>query len=937
MTDPTEMSNPFPGLRPFGPEENHLFFGREQIVDQLLSRLRETRFLGVIGSSGCGKSSLVRAGLIPSLHGGFMTRAGSSWRVAVMRPGIDPLGKLAESLSQADVLGKQASPDEPSAVLTEVTLRRGDLGLVDCVRLARLPQEDNLLVVVDQFEELFRFKSSGHSENARDEAVAFVKKLLSAAEQQELPIYVVLTMRSDFIGDCSEYPGLPEAINQGQFLVPRMTREQLRSAIAGPILVAGGEIAPRLLIRLVNDVGDDPDRLPVLQHALMRTWDHWQRFRSGDEEVDIQHYEAIGTIEHALSSHADEAYEELGSDHAKAIAANVFKALTDTTSDNRGIRRPTDVRQLGLIAEAGIPDIAEIIDVFRRLERSFLMPPIDVPLKSKTVVDISHESLMRTWDRLIAWTQEERASARKYLVLARAARRYEQGRGGLWHDPDLAIALKWRDETQPTQAWAERYDPAFERAMSFLDESKTERDRQVAEKRSARRRKLQAAWSVSVALLVFALYAYVQQQRAEHEQQRAEQYFQLAASAVDEMLADVALEELLERYPQSEDLRRQLLEKASEFYQELRQDPSADPNLRLEIASAQRRLGIIYDRQGMREKAEAAHLEGIKQLSGLSSEFPDQPLFQYRLGEAYDWLGEQFRPYDSHRAEESYDKALVLQRQLVGKYPDNPDYRYELGRTLNNRGILLGDQSDRAASAEESYNEGIDLFQSLHDQRGSPLDTFRLVRTKNNLARLLRENKRYAEAESGFGEAIVLAKELTGKDPEKRAYRETLARLYNNLGNLQLTMSDFESALEANTEARKLLEGLAAPVYGLQDELANTNNQRGVILKGAKRTEEAEGAFQAAIVEYQRLERDFDGFFEDPLFNHRYGLVLANLAILYSEAGRVDDAITYISQAIEYFDNAVNSSASSSDYEGLLSWAEDRRRKWQDARETQEQ
>ena len=930
MTDPIEMSNPFPGLRPFGAEENHLFFGREQIVDQLLARLRETRFLGVIGSSGCGKSSLVRAGLIPSLHGGFMTRAGSSWRVAVMRPGIDPLGKLAESLSQSDVLGQQASPDKPSAVLTEVTLRRGDLGLVDCVRLARLPQEDNLLIVVDQFEELFRFKSSGGSEGARDEAVAFVKKLLSAAEQETFPIYVVLTMRSDFIGECSEYPGLPEAINQGQFLVPRMAREQLRSAIAGPILVAGGKITPRLLIRLLNDVGDDPDRLPVLQHALMRTWDHWQRFRSGEKEVDIQHYEAIGTIEHALSSHADEAYEELETDNAKTIAANVFKALTDTTSDNRGIRRPTTVRQLGLITEAGIPEIAEIIDVFRRPERSFLMPPIDVPLKSKTVVDISHESLMRTWDRLIAWTKEENASARKYRVLARAARRYEQGRGGLWHDPDLAIALKWRDETQPTQAWAARYDPAFERAMSFLDESKVEKDRQVAEKRKARRRKLQTAWGISVVLLAFAGYAYVQQQRAE-------KHFNTAQRAVNDMLADVFIEEKLADMPQTEELRQQLLEKARKYYEELSQDPAADPNLRLEIASAQRRLGLIYEMQGQREQAEAAHMAGVDQLQDLRDEFPDRPLFQHRLGEAYDWLGEQFRPYDSRKAEESYDKALALQRELVNKYPDNPDHRYELGRTLNNRGILLSDQRDRVSAAEESFSEGIDFFQSLRDRRGDPLDTFRLARTKNNLAGLLRDNKRYAEAESRFGEAIVLIKELIDDDPEKRAYRETIAKLYNNLGNLYLEEKKFEPALAANTEARKLLEGLATPVHGLRNELANTNNARGLILSAAKRTEEAEEAFQAAREEYRQLERDFDDFIEDPDLNDRYGLVLANLAILYLEAGRTDDAVTHISQAIEYFNNAVNSSASSSDYEAHLSWAENSRRKWEDARETQEQ
>ena len=454
MTGDTESFNPFPGLRPFGPEEGHLFFGREPIVDGLLKRLRETRFLGVIGSSGSGKSSLVRAGLIPSLHSGFMTTAGSSWRVAVMRPGSDPIGNLAEALNQKDVLGDATEAQGASPLLTEVTLRRSSLGLIECVRLARLPREDNLLIVVDQFEELFRFKHHDQSEHARDEAIAFVKRLLSVAFQCDEPVYVVFTMRSDFIGDCIEYPGLPEAINAGQFLVPNMTRDQLRSAITGPILVGGGEIAPRLLVRLLNEVGDDADRLPVLQHALMRTWDNWQAVRTGTEPIDIQHYEAIGTMEHALSAHADEAYDELSSDRERSIVATVFKAITDTRSDTRGIRRPTTVQRLCLIAKADTDELAAVVNVFRQSGRSFLMPPFDKPLLPDTVVDISHESLMRIWDRLIAWTEEESRSAQIYLRVARAAARYEQGTTGLWRDPDLTIALNWREEAAPTEAWA---------------------------------------------------------------------------------------------------------------------------------------------------------------------------------------------------------------------------------------------------------------------------------------------------------------------------------------------------------------------------------------------------------------------------------------------------------------------------------------------------
>ena len=142
--------------------------------------------------------------------------------------------------------------------------------------------------------------------------------LLLEAASSEYPIYVVMTMRSDFLGDCSQFPGLPEAINRGQYLVPRMSRDERRSAIAGPVAVAGGEISPVLLTRLVNDVGDNPDQLSILQHALNRTWAEWQR-EGGTGAMDLPHYEAIGTMSHALDLHAETAFAELRDERQKTI------------------------------------------------------------------------------------------------------------------------------------------------------------------------------------------------------------------------------------------------------------------------------------------------------------------------------------------------------------------------------------------------------------------------------------------------------------------------------------------------------------------------------------------------------------------------------------------------------------------------------------------
>lgn len=447
------IKNPFPGLRPFETDEYRLFFGREGQADELIARLSRSRFLAVVGTSGSGKSSLIRAGLMPALRGGMMKGAGSGWRIAVMRPGGNPIENLATELARKDVLSEagMGMSDEEAEAVIESTLRSGALGILNVARQARLGEHEKLLLVVDQFEELFRFRAA-HEGASADEASAFVKLLLEAAHQRELSIYIVLTMRSDFLGDCAQFQGLPEAINDGQYLIPRMTRDERRFAVTGPVGVTRGKISEPLINRLLNDVGDNPDQLPILQHALMRTWEHWQANRRDGEPIGLEHYEAIGTMSDALSRHADEAYNELPDDKSRKIAEVLFKALSERGADNREIRRPTRLSTICEITGASVAEVIAVIDIFRKGSRSFLMPPIGTPLHADSVIDISHESLIRNWQRLKTWVNEEATSVRIYRRVAETAVLHREGSEGLLQEPGLSFALDWRDKSHPTAA-----------------------------------------------------------------------------------------------------------------------------------------------------------------------------------------------------------------------------------------------------------------------------------------------------------------------------------------------------------------------------------------------------------------------------------------------------------------------------------------------------
>jgi len=561
--------NPFPGLRPFDVDESHLFFGREGQIDEILRRLRQHRFLAIVGTSGSGKSSLVRAGLLPSLYSGFMVQAGSSWRVAVMRPGDSPIANLAQALNAPDVFGMEGEEARLYNFFTETSLRRGALGLVEVAQQSNMAAHENLLVVVDQFEELFRFKQSLHHKDAGDEASAFVKLLLEAVAQESVSIYVVLTMRSDFLGDCSQFRDLPEALNDSQYLVPRMTRDQRKSAIECPVAVGGATIAPRLVNRLLNDMGDNPDQLPILQHALMRTWDVWEQDHAPGEPIDLRHYTATGGMAKALSNHADEIYHGLPDDRSRQICELMFKRLTEKASDGRGIRRPTRVSDIAAVAGATAAEVIAVANAFRGPGKSFLMPPVTQELNEHTLLDISHESLMRVWERLDEWVEEEGRSARIYRRLAETASMYEQDRAGYLRDPELGIALKWREETQPNGAWATRYDAAFEPTMAFLDGSVEARDRELIEQKRAQQlevRRLQLSIGVLVVLVIFALGATIKALTTQAHARKGEINAEIFAQSLyaknllnshlelDSLIEAIAVGQRVQKAPQSGEL-----------------------------------------------------------------------------------------------------------------------------------------------------------------------------------------------------------------------------------------------------------------------------------------------------------------------------------------------------------------------------------------------
>ena len=482
------VKNPYPGIRSFNVDESHLFFGREKQIKEISETIKVNHFAAISGASGSGKSSIVKAGLIPLFLKEF-----DNLEYIIFRPGNSPLKNLANEFIHYFVnLGL-----ERKIVKKEVTeLYRNPNALEQIFTAFSI--KNKFLIYIDQFEEIFRYRDNEFITNTEESSDIFIQNILNATKSTKIDVFVVFSLRSDFLSDCTVFPGLPDMINKGHYLLPNLTESQKVDLIKKPAEKAGAVISEELLEEIKKHIREEAISLPVIQHTLMRTWDYWLYNSLSETAIDIEQYQAIGTVHNALSVHAENIFNSLN-DTQKILVEKIFRALT-YGGDERSTRNPQKLSQLVKITGAREMEIIEVIDKFRAEGSSFLMPSEEIQLKSDTVIDISHESIMHVWKRLAEWVEFEAKSAQIYMRLSRSAELYQEGKTGLLVNPDLQIALNWIEEDKPNQDWANRYEPAFDRVINYVNYSKKEYDKTVVARGEKQQRSLKRARMIALFL-----------------------------------------------------------------------------------------------------------------------------------------------------------------------------------------------------------------------------------------------------------------------------------------------------------------------------------------------------------------------------------------------------------------------------------------------------
>jgi len=479
---------PYKGLAAFQPDDADFFFGRERLVDQLIAGLQSSSTLVIGGPSGSGKSSLLRAGLVPAVQRGALPGS-QQWPILLFTPGSQPLRELHHQLRQI-----------PEFCDREITL--ADLRTDPSIVGSAAEATRGALVAVDQLEEIFT--------STADEAAAFVAVLEALAAPQHGRIRVALAVRADFYSACALHSWLAETITRNGVLVGPMNRAELHQAIEAPARRAGLRLEPGLADEILDQTPRDVGALPLVAHALMETW-----IRRRDDELTVNGLQAAGGVGGALAQRADQTYDGLVPDR-RELMRTLFLDLVNPGEGTPDTRRRVTWDELG--------DDPAVHNLITELADARL-----VSVDDETIA-VAHEVLISTWPRLRLWIEDARDDLRLRGRIERAAAAWiaeSRDPALLYRGTPLATATEWRDSARLSADQAE-----------FLDESQRVSDAEEAARTQARHRSqrirrvavsaLAVFATVAVAASVIALYGLRRAQ--ENEQEASDRFLSLLAN-----------------------------------------------------------------------------------------------------------------------------------------------------------------------------------------------------------------------------------------------------------------------------------------------------------------------------------------------------------------------------------------------------------------------
>ncbi|HMM88021.1 toll/interleukin-1 receptor domain-containing protein [Bradyrhizobium sp.] len=844
---------PFRGLRPFREEDQPFFCGREAFTGILEAALEKSNLVAVVGASGSGKSSVVRAGLIPRLR----RKSNCVWDVVVTLPQERPFHSLAATF--LPLLEPELSEVDRLREIEKLAgaLSSGEIQLRSIVyrALEKQPGTDRLLLFVDQWEELYTL--------CRDEAIrhSFISQLMEVLESDRMSL--VFTLRGDFYGHALADRRLSDRLQDRVVNIGPMTHEELRSAIREPAEKVGLRFEDGLIDRILEDVGQEPGALPLLEFLLSELWE-----KRHNGELLHEAYNAIGGVRRAIAERAEQAFARLSAPEQEA-AHWALLALVVPGEGAEDTRRRAQMQELDAVGRNVIGKLAS---------DRLLVTTRDAT--GREVVEVGHEALIREWKRLREWVDENREFLRTLRRLEEEAEFWEISD----RDPELLLPagrrlieaqhlLNERPQAVGGQA------RAYVTASVLADRQRQERTR-LAEQQQLRRTRW-FAMAVSVLLLMaigFLLLSVVQYNIAQGSKEVAERSKEAAERSKE--AAERSKDDAERRFGSALKFATTLVSKTDEHRK----------GGGVKTGTARELLGI----------ADIA-LGDLAQLQSSPEHVQEVANRQLRLlltvADSYTGLG------DTSKALERATTSKQLARQLVAKQPANAEWNRLLYASCYRAGDALASQGqpDRAHVEYQTAREIVDRFaQQPSDQINWPLQQ---VFIYSKIGDLYKMQKKPDSARQQYDLALSIAESIVrmdpphSMDPEKKEARHFLSATLNRIGDIFADRGDLQGALQRYQDAMLISRELAKIDRGPQRQitLAVRHSRLGTVLTRLGRLDEALVQFQTAqeirarLVAMDSTETTYADY----------------LASSYSDLGNVLKAQSKLNDAVEQYQKAL--------------------------------
>jgi tetratricopeptide (TPR) repeat protein len=901
---------PYRGLRVFDVDDAPFFFGREALVQWLLNKLRPAsdgqqvnRFLAIVGSSGSGKSSVARAGLVAAIKRGEIQNS-SCWPVTVCRPGPDPIESLAVALSRIVNNGQWASA--LADLIAEFKRNEKTLHLTVRRSLPENSSDMRLVLLLDQFEEVFTLCTK---DELRD---AFVANLLYAAKVAQGQTLVILTMRADFYGKCAANAELAAALSDHNFLVGPMTDDELRRAIERPAQLVGCELDAGLVDLLVQDVRNQPGALPLLQHALLELWNK----REG-RRLTVKAYQEIGKLEGALQRRADATLKAFSEDE-RELCRRTFLRLTQPGEGTEDTKRRASMQEL--LSLSGKSTAEE--EIIQKLANASLLTTEGDLSHKDAFVEVAHEALIRNWSQLRKWIDLDRAGLRTRTRLTEAVRDWKNaGRDAafLYTGARLAVANEWAAShphdlsTEEAEFLACSREAQLNREESELAAAqrlaRAEAERaEEAEKRAKEQKRASyklrrlaiAAGGAAVAALILLALSVVEMYRETNARNNAEYLAKAANDARDQadglinfmlidlrdklqpigrlnILDDVAkkAKEYLERLPEDllstqrlqerEVMLRNLgdvlvlqgrLQEAMDVYQQglatakrLTEQDKSNANWQRELVASYERVGNALVVQGKLPEALDAYEHGLNSQRTLAEQNMSNAGWQRDLSASYDNVGGVLEAQGKlPEALVAYQQSLNIQRILAEQDKSNAGWQRNLSVSYEKVGGVLEAQGE-LPEALHAYQQSLNIRQTLAAQDKSNTGWQRdLSVGYEKVGDVMKAQGKLLEASDVYQQELAIAKRLAVQDKSNADWQRDLSVSYEKVGGVAEAQGKLPEALDAYLQSLNIRQTLAA-----QDKL-NADWQRDLSVSYEKvgGVAEAQGKLSEALDVYQQ-------------------------------------------------------------------------------------